>query len=54
MSKVWIMARTVRANPTPGTILVCTGTYADCQGVITPSSGPPINTRFLSFEKLFF
>lgn len=28
--------------------------YLDCQGVITPSSGPPINTSFLILRKFFF
>lgn len=27
--------------------------YLDCHGVITPSSGPPINTRFFKRVKLF-
>ena len=29
-------------------------TYADCQGVMTPSCGPPIKIKFLSFEKFVF
>ena len=29
-------------------------TNADCQGVITPSCGPPIKTKFLSLAKFFF
>lgn len=29
-------------------------THLDCQGVITPSSGPPINTSFLILRKFFF
>lgn len=28
--------------------------HLDCQGVITPSSGPPINTSFLILRKFFF
>lgn len=29
-------------------------TCLDCQGVMTPSSGPPINTSFLILRKFFF
>lgn len=29
-------------------------THLDCQGVMTPSSGPPINTSFLILRKFFF
>lgn len=28
--------------------------YLDCQGVMTPSSGPPTRTNFLIFKKFFF
>lgn len=29
-------------------------THLDCQGVMTPSSGPPISTSFLILRKFFF
>jgi len=41
------------ASDTACTLLACVVSHLDCQGVMTPSSGPPMSTNCSKVRKFF-